>query len=238
MIKVTYSQEETHYQLSHALLFYRASGSTIATLHEIRNQKLLHGKSLDLQDIDELFHSQDQRTRMHFMPPEVVASSRNEILWFEKSRVRPIYFNAPELRRQFLNRISGRNVIWPNLLFRISHHKISCWAVKGGRKPGLNSSLYRAPFTNVFNTHEFCPPNEFRAIPFKNIIDYAPMAANMFFRGHFSHLYGDMEPRISHPQGLDRFWADMAKNFKQGKGNVFPSHCLVSAKLTVRDIIT
>ncbi len=237
MLNVTYPQTTDEYRLAKALFFYQGNSRTIATLHGVRGRELLAGKSLDVQDLEELFHSCDQRSKMTFFPPEVVAWSRNEVLWFEKSRIRPIYFNAPEPKRRFVNKISGQNVLWPNLLMQISRHEINCWAVKSSRKPSPHTKLYRAPFINISNNHRFCPPNEFHGLSDENIIDFARKAADLFFRGHFSHLYGNMEPRISRPGGLDRFWVHMAKQLAAGKVKSFPNQYLVPANLTVRNVV-
>lgn len=75
---------------------------------ELKTTGLLAGKSISLQDVEELFHSANQRQKMHYLPPEIIAWSRNEVIWFEKSRIRPIYFNVPEPKRKFLNEISGQ----------------------------------------------------------------------------------------------------------------------------------
>ncbi len=238
MIEVTYPQTDIHYELSHALLFYQNAGNTLATLHKVRDRQLLAGKSISVQDVEELFHSDHQRQKMIFLPLEVVAWSRNEVVWFEKSRIRPIYFNAPESKRQFLNKISGKNVIWPNLVFRISRNNISCWALRGKNKPNLNAKLYRPPFTNVSNDFYFCPPDQFRAIHDENIIDFVRKAADIFFRGHFSHLYGNMERSISYSRGLDRFWIKMTKDFECGKSKTFPNQYLISTTLTLRSILS
>lgn len=238
MLEVTYTQPDESYNLSQAMLFYQGRGDTIATLHKIRDRRLLAGKCVSMQDIEELFHSEHQQRKMIFMPPEVVAWSRNEIVWLEKSRIRPIYFNAPEPERQFLNGISGKHVVWPNLLFRISQNNISCWALGGNRKPNLKTKLYRPPFTNIFNDFRFCPPNQFREIRDENIIEFARRAVDLFFLGHFSHLYSNMERSISYSRGLDRFWVKMAKDFERGKSKVFPSRYLIPTTLTLRSILS
>jgi PRTRC genetic system protein B len=238
MLEITYPQQRVEYKLSHALLFYEGNGEALATLHKVRNRQLLAGKSLSVQDVEELFHSDHQRQKMVFLPPEVIAWSRNEVVWFEKSRTRPIYFNAPEPKRRFLNKISGKNVIWPNLVFKISRNHISCWAVKSRAKPNQETKLYNAPFTNIFTDHRFCPPNEFHEIHEENMIDFARKAVDVFFRGHFSHLYGDMLNSITYPRGRDRFWEKMVKDLEQGKCTSFPNRYLVSSNMKLRSILS
>ena len=238
MLEVVYPQECTEYNLSHAMLFYQGNGHTMATLHKVDNRQLLAGKSVSIQDVEELFHSKDQWQKMVVLSPEVIAWSRNEIVWFERGRIRPIYFNAPEAKRQFLNKISGKNVIWPNLIFRISKNDISCWAVKSRAKPTINARLYNAPFTNIFRNHSFCPPTQFREIQEENIIDFARKAVDIFFRGHFSHLYDNMLKSITYPRGRDRFWVKMVEDLENGKIKSFPNRYLVSANMTVKDILS
>ena len=161
MIEVQYQPQEHPYKLSHAILFYRNNQGTLATLHKIRNKQFMSGKSLDPAELEELLHTPNQQRHMNYLPAQVIAYSQNEILWFEKSAVRPIYFNVPkeEKERLFLNRISGKKVIWPSLLFKISRNSISCWALKSNRHPLPTTQLYFAPFTNLFSDQKFCLPN-------------------------------------------------------------------------------
>lgn len=238
MLKITYPQKNTSVMLSQAMLFYQCNGVTLATVHKIKDNQLLAGKSVSLQDVEELFHTENQRRKMVLIPPEVVAWSRNEVLWFEKSRIRPMFYNAPEPSRQYLNEISGKNVVWPNLLFRITRSEIYCWAVKSSRKPGPNTKLYRAPFTNMFNDGRFCPPTQFRELRDENMIAFAEKAVDLFFRGHFSHLYGSMVQSLTYSRGRDRFWVKMAADVERGKQKPFPAKYLVPAKLTVGSILS
>lgn len=238
MLEVTYPQQHIEYKLSHALLFYEGHGETMATLHKVRNRQLLAGKSISAQDVEELFHSEDQNQKMLFLPPELIAWSRNEVVWFEKSRVRPIYFNAPEPERQFLNGISGKNVIWPSLVFKISRNNLYCWTVKTKSKPCLKTKLYNAPFTNIFTSHSFCPPNEFHAIHEENMIDFARRAVDIFFRGHFSHVHHNMIDAVSYSRGRDRFWVKMARDLERGKSKSFPNQYLISSDMKLEDILS
>ena len=102
MLEVSYPTEHAEYHLTHALLFYHSGNTTMATVHKVQNRQLLAGKSISIADVEELFHSENQHQKMQFLPPEVIAWSRNEVVWFEKSRIRPIYFNVPEPNRRFL----------------------------------------------------------------------------------------------------------------------------------------
>lgn len=239
MIKTTYPYNATTYTLTEALLFYRRNTETLATLHKVLNHQLLAGKSLSVQDVEELFHSNDQQKKMVFTPPEIIAWSRNKIVWFEKSCVRPIYFNVPEAKRQFLNQVSGKPVLWPSLVFRISRHHIYCWAVKSKKRPGLETNLYNAPFTNIDTDHCFCPPDQFHNIRDENMVDFTRKAVDIFFRGHFSHLSPNMQRQsVTYSHGRDRFWAKMVNDWKRGECKSFPNRYLVSADMKLRDILS
>ena len=237
MLEVSYPTEHAEYHLTHALLFYHSGNTTMATVHKVQNRQLLAGKSISIADVEELFHSENQHQKMQFLPPEVIAWSRNEVIWFEKSRIRPIYFNVPEPQRQFLNKISGKNVIWPSLIFRISRKQIFCWAVKSRARPDLDTKLYNAPFTNIFASHCFCPPVQFQEIRDENMIDFARKATDLFFRGHFSHLYGNMPDSITYSRGRDRFWEKMVRDLERGKCKSFQNRYLVSSNMTLREIL-
>ena len=237
MLNITYPEKEMSVRLSHAMLFYQTNGITLATIHNVRKNKLLAGKSISMEDVEELFHTKHRNGKMILIPPEVVAWSSNEVMWFEKSRIRPMFYNVPEASRQYLNEISGKNVVWPNLVFRVSRSEIYCWAVKSNRKPPPDTVLFRAPFTNIFNDCRVCPPTQFREIHEDNMIEFARKAVDLFFRGHFSHLYGDMEQSRTYPGGRDRFWFKMAADLEKGKPKPFPSKYLVPTKSTLRSVL-
>ena len=237
MLEVSYPIQETEYKLTHALLFYRSYSETLATIHGVQDRRLLAGKSISLQDVEELFHSENQYRKMLFLPSEVIAWSRNEVVWFEKSRIRPIYFNAPEPQRQFLNRLSGKNVIWPSLVFRISRQNIFCWATKSRTKPNLKTKLYNAPFTNISCRHCFCPPVQFQEIRDEDMLDFTRKAVDLFFRGHFSHLHDNILHSITYSRGRDRFWEKMVRDLERGKCKSFPNRYLVSSNMTLREIL-
>ncbi len=238
MLDINCPTQQISYELKHAVLFYQGAHGTIATFHDVEKRKLLAGKSLAASDLEELFHSDNQKQKMTFMPPEVVAWSRNEIIWFESSQIRPIYFDVPEKKRQYLNELSGKNVLWPSLVFRIRKGNLQCWTVKGKHKPDLNTELYNPPFTNFFNDYSFCAPPEMRNLPFRNIIEYARSAVDIFFRGHFSHLNGRSFKTISFRGGQDKFWLKMVKDCEEGICKMFPNRRLVSANQTLRSILS
>lgn len=238
MIEVQYQPQEHPYKLSHAILFYRNNQGTLATLHKIRNKQFMSGKSLDPAELEELLHTPNQQRHMNYLPAQVIAYSQNEILWFEKSAVRPIYFNVPkeEKERLFLNQLSGKKVIWPSLLFKISRNSISCWAVKSNRHPLPTTQLYFAPFTNLFSDQKFCLPNAVYSNSPDNLLKFATHAIDIIFQGHFSHLCGVKE-NTSYPGGRDRFWADMARQVEQNAIKSFPTKYLLPMNKTLENIL-
>lgn len=237
MLNVEYNQNCEEYKLNKAILFYGNGYKTLATLHKIENKKLLAGKSLSVSDLEELFHSQTYNQKMSYFPPEILAWSRNEIIWFAKSAVRPIFFNVPEKNRLFLNKLSGKNVIWPNMVFRISRGNIYCWCVKNNRRPTENTQLYNPPFSNISREYRFCPPPQLRNLQEEDIIKYAMLAMDIFFRGHFSHISGfDINKKVM-PCGRDKFWRKMIEDFEAGTVKTFPSHVLEASKFKLKDIL-
>ena len=72
------------------------------------------------------------------------------------------------------------------------------------------------------------------------MIEFARKAVDIFFRGHFSHLYGDMERErcLTYSRGRDRFWVKMAADLEKGKKKPFPSKYLVPTNLTLRSVLS
>ena len=66
MLEVQTSIQETSFELKHAILFYCSNNNILATFHNVKNRKLLAGKSLSVADLEELFHS--ERNSCKFIP--------------------------------------------------------------------------------------------------------------------------------------------------------------------------
>ena len=64
MLEVQTSIQETSFELKHAILFYCSNNNILATFHNVKNRKLLAGKSLSVADLEELFHSENQKQKM------------------------------------------------------------------------------------------------------------------------------------------------------------------------------
>ncbi len=218
-----------------AIIFYEGNTDySVATYHKIhRNGELSAGKNIDVNDLEELFRS-NGKGGMNFLPENVLAVKNNSIVWFEKSRKHKIFFNTEGKDRLALNQYSGREVIWPALLFMIRQETLHCWALGNNRRPTLKTPVYIAPLTHISEINgQVCLPHGLRLLSGVNPQDNMRLVSESFYNGIFGHGTGSMR-QINHPGGHDGFWTEY---LKKDKHTGFPVELLKPTNKNLEDIL-
>lgn len=218
-----------------AIVLYHSGMDAAVIMHDIRRDgRLSAGRHLDMDMLEEIFRSSGRQGRMKFLTGNVLAIKNNSIIWYEKSRKHPINFETTEKNRQKLNNLSGRNVIWPPLIFMIRDGTLYCWALPNNRRPMPWTPLYIAPLTHINEAQgNVCLPSELSLrngnSPFENMA----MISRGFYNGVFGHATGSMK-QINHPGGHDGFWLEYLQQKKQTR---FPVELLKAAGKKLEDIL-
>ena len=139
---------EMRFRLDGAILFYRrwleygysySAHNVAAVLHKVNeNGSLAPGRALDMKALEYFFRNSNGADKLKFQDSRILARSYDGIVWHEKSRLAPIYFQVDrekEPGRAILNKLSGRQVMWPPLLFMIANGTLRCRALKSNRRP-------------------------------------------------------------------------------------------------------
>ncbi len=219
-----------------AVIFYRGhdDSQTASTFHRIdKNGELGAGKNLDVDDLEELFRS-NGKCSMNFLPSNVLAVKNNSIVWYEKSRKHPIYFRPTENKRQKLGKYSGREIIWPSLLFMVSRGGLYCWALKSNRRPTPQTRLFQAPLTHINEDNgHVCTPAGLTLRHGASPFEHMKSVSEQFYEGTFGHGTGSMK-QINHPGGHDGFWLEYLRKKKNIR---FPTELLKPTNKKLEDIL-
>lgn len=237
-MKVEYDQEKQPPLLpTSVLIFYQTneSGRALGIFHPLdKQQKLGAGKCVDLKDVEELFRNNGS-SNLSFLDGKILAKSTTSIIWYEPSRKRPIYFQAPEPERNWLNDFSGTEIHWPNLLFKLEDNTLNCWALSSSRRPTLQTTLYYAPFTNI-SGHRVCPPSGLKINEMDDIQKNATIIANAIFNGSFSHRTNEMN-NIKFRHSHDAFWRYYLTACRKNKAEKFPAKYLKPTTTRLENIL-
>ncbi len=217
-----------------AILVYQNSSSAAAILHEIKDDGGLSvGRNLDMATLEEIFRSANGKSRLGYLPANILALKHNSVVWFEKSRKRPIFFETTESNRRKLNKLSGREVIWPTLLFKVQGGQLNCWALRSNRRPEPRTELYVTPLTHINETDgHVCLPSGMRLRHGVSPLENMSLVSESFYNGIFGHGTGSMN-QINHPRGHDGFWLEHLRK----QPEKFPAGMLKKANCRLEDIL-
>ncbi|MBB3125268.1 PRTRC genetic system protein B [Mesoflavibacter sabulilitoris] len=149
----------------------------------LENGTLSEGKPLykdTLKNIVQYFEVETQTwTSKGVFPKNIIALNMNEksVIWS---------FNRSEMYLHFKDDTSIKSGLYhlPKLIFKLSNHKLSVFAVKHF---GKHAKLYYAPFFNVYDSCDVCMGNanlEFNSFDISDIIKTTEIT---FFKSLFTH---------------------------------------------------
>jgi PRTRC genetic system protein B len=224
-------------RLDKAILIYQGSGNTFATLNRVSLDGVIQaGTPLDNADVEELFRNDGKRAAGTYLPANIIEFSADSITWYVKQKTAPIFFKATSTTGRKMNKISGKDVRWPALLFRLTRQSLKCWALSGDKRPEPSTALYRAPFWNVNDTGGVCMPSGIREkLWSKNGLDGISIAITdkmqtAFYESAFTHPNAGSEIANG---GHDRLWLSAVKH-PQDK---FSSAALIKTEHKLKDIL-
>lgn len=171
-----------------ALVFHTRGRDALelVTLHAIRSQRgkpaLSEGRPLspnEEQEILALLTASDTAVpSVELNPANLLYSDRHQICWFVPGTRRPMHFNESGQRSQ-------REVMWPNLIFRVVEHTLYLAATASAERPTIDTPLFKAPLANVWANAEVCVGNAI--LPDASRIAEMPGWESVIFDTAFSH---------------------------------------------------
>lgn len=230
--------------LKAAILIYQNTNAydsgkplAIATVHSIEGGVVLPGQPVTRQAIQELSDSllNGEKAWLEsgpaldtplLLPPNLLALSATSMIWHWPSAVRPIFFSTGNDQ---LDKLSGRKVRHPSLLFQLSTDGFKVFALASSKRPGLDTPIHIAPYFNVYDNGSLCEGSA--KMPKRIHPSSIEEAERKFFDSQFSHTNIHGSPLTKHKKGHLGLWQEMTK------GKTFPTRHLVPTGKTLAALL-
>jgi PRTRC genetic system protein B len=118
----------------------------------------------------------------------------------------------------------------PPLLWKADRQTMWVWALSMDGRPQAESTLYHAPFFNIYGDGKVCMGSVRIEVPGDSSIEgFIALWQTYFFASTFSHLLGDCSPVQSN---IIQLWQKLI-----GTGKPFPLSALKKTKLKLKDLL-
>ena len=204
-------EQTTHVQLTTALLVYRHVGydsdeTGFITVHDVEigetETSLGPGTLLDRDTLKDIVRV-NYRTQMTFLPPQVLASTPETLVWHEPARKRVMFFRGSD---PYLNALSGQMFPQPPLLFAASGRQLHVFALGSDARPTLDSPLFTAPYYNV-TSGTICLGST--VLPDQPSPSHTGSYSAGFFASEFTH--GTRDVLVTWGGSYGEFWSHVAE---------------------------
>jgi len=149
---------------------------------------------------------------------------KGAVIWYTKSQKRPLYFI------EGLGIPSGQGFV-PPMLWQATKNSLRVFALLSNSRPTEKTSLYYAPFFNIYEDGRVCMGSV--SIDIKNsasMEEFTRAWEDYFFNSYFSHLMGEN----SHVKGnCVSLWKDLVAT-----GRTFPKEVLKSNTKTLKNLLS
>ncbi|MBV4357351.1 prokaryotic E2 ligase family D protein [Pinibacter aurantiacus] len=150
-------------------------------------------------------------------------SENGKVLWFTKARIQQLYLS------ESLEIPSGKAAV-PALLWHASKQTLAVFALASNRRPTENTTLYHAPFFNVYYDGDVCMGTVDVCIKKSaSLEEFIQAWESYFFNSYFSHLINDHNPVKGNCVNL---WKNLVET-----GSPFPKEVLKPANTTFKNLL-
>ena len=223
-------------RLSQAVLIYcGASESALATVHEVEEVDgapvILAGQAMTPRAVNQLSRALSKSiAHGGFLPETVLYMDGDLLLWWLPPGKRHIVFRAAELKERWGTTERGEVAPHPGLVFAASSSIWKVWAVRGGKRPTLQTPLFHAPYFNVWDGGDICRGNV--QVPEGTTSEKIDAWNTAFLGSVFTHPNGKGK-LVRYRGGAYPFWRDML----DGKFKKFPERVLIDGETTLGQLL-
>ena len=196
--------------LVHAILLYGSKERIrLATVHVPESDPqggpplLGEGQPLTRQFLEHLCRGLGSELPAAYLPERVLIYSTSLTAWWEPAQTRCLFFSHESDGKT----LDGKVFPHPPLVFAVKNHQLHVWALDTNRRPTPDSSLFMAPYWNVYENGAVCHGS--MAAP--RTVDLAHLArwSEAFFISRFTHSNLGLA-LCKHPEGFLGMWRDLA----------------------------
>ena len=160
------------------------------------------------------------------LPTNILQINPNEngsVLWFTKSMKKQLYFT------ENLEISNGRAEV-PAMLWFANKRSLKIFALSSNQRPTEKTSLFYAPFFNVYENGNVCMGTvDVHIQNSTSLEEYIKNWENYFFNSYFSHLMNEHNPINGNCVNL---WKSLINTEKQ-----FPKEALKQANRTLKNLL-
>lgn len=198
-------------QLTKAILLYSGSTGSAATVHEIARDRtgpvIQPGVGLGKAELHQILLALlGSRSKALFLPESILCLSPTQMAWWCQSQNCEIFFKARDADDK-VNKLSGKKVQHPNLVFVATPGKLRVFALAKAERPTPETKLYVAPYWNVFRDGHMCQGDV--KYPESLLPQNLQAFEAAFFDSIFTHA--EVNPLTRHPKGHHGFWSDLRR---------------------------
>lgn len=149
--------------------------------------------------------------------------TEGKVIWFTKAMERKLHFSDN------LNIPSGMGNV-PAMLWVADSESLSVFALSRDRRPTEKTTLYHAPFFNIYDNGTVCMGTvDTRIKHSASLEEFMSAWENFFFNSYFNHLLAGHNPVDGNCVML---WQSLIE-----KGDAFPTEILKTSRRTIKDLI-
>lgn len=236
-VRMTDASDEEIAKPVRALVLYKAprvgarnDSLAFATVHDIvcdgkSAPRLLPAQPLATDTLETMLITLQGVAPLSYIPPEVLAQSKNIIIWWRPASTATLYLRCVDNQGQDYGKLPLLKLTapMPALLFRLDKDRcaLSVCALRENVRPTPTTPLFRAPFANVYDDGAVCLGTVERSNDFL-------VAEHRFFASEFTHDVGSIV-RIQGGGSTWRFWQSLAKSRRK----TFPLDTLIPTNRTL-----
>lgn len=211
--------------------------SKFATIHHMDTvgdkPLIMPGRPMSEKDLASIYKGlssvQDTQSTI-WLDQKILAKGTDRMIWWTPAETRPMFFKHSS---HVKNTFDGSAVcpvpalVWLSILGK----GLYLFAVKEPGRPSQNSTLFQAPFFNVWGRGLVCTGNA--TLP-REAEMWDPKAWEIFFFGsHFTHPNFVMKDRLIKGKHPVNFWKEVVAT----PPDKFPENRLVRMPLTIQDLL-
>ena len=219
-------------RLQRAVLLYgdNPKRCSFAAVHDVVPRKddiptLGQARLLTVEFVRELIKSLGRNHPFEILPENVLFRNDFVTVWWVPAGTRPLFFHEETAAAA----LSARKFPIPPLVFQAAGHALYVRALAENRRPEASTSLFVAPFWNVYANGSVC--QGFMRSPKDNSLASLQAWERAFFGSNFTHTIRDKV--CQHPGSAIGMWQELAE-----KPGPFPVEYLVPLKQTLQDFIS
>jgi len=143
-------------------------------------------------------------------------------VWYTPPQEVPLFFSGS------LGIKSGKGKV-PAMIWRAGRESLSVYALKGNRKPSEKTTLYHAPFFNIYSDGKVCMGNVRVDIGQETRLeDFILQWEKYYWNSYFSHLMNDHNPVT---ENIVQLWKTQI-----GTDRIFPCQVLKPTRYTLKNL--